>query len=149
MFRVFVGVEGFTLPEQVIVKELSLMFENDEFNHFIFEQPLDFTPRTDELTTIKYTTSYIHGLNFTDGCVPYSKLDEILQRLHNCKIFCCGENTRRLIQRYIPLTPVTNIQHSGYIMPTSLQPATCGRSHFARNCSLAKATAVKNFCMSS
>lgn len=147
MVSVFVAAEGFTLPGQFIVKELTLLFENEDFSHFMFEPPLDYEPTSEEIKTIIYTTSHIHGLNYTDGELSYAKLKDVLGKLHNCKVFCCGENTRGMLQKYIPTTPVTNIKKSGCIIPTALPPSSCGRTHLGRNCSMSKATMVKNFCM--
>ena len=148
MFCVFIAAEGFTLPGRFIVKEITLMFENGEYNHFLLEPPSDYFPTREEITTIKYTTNNIHGINYTDGTISYEKLTEILCKLHNCKVFCYGENTRSMLQSYIPFTPVVNIQQIGYKIPSSLPPGLCGRNHLGRNCSFAKAIAVKNFFMS-
>ena len=146
MFSVYIAVEGFTLPGKFIVKELTLLFENEEFNHFIFEAPDNFTPSSKEKTTIRYTTNNIHGLKYTDGFIPYSKLEEVISKLHNCDVYCYGINTVNLIQRFIPYTPVTNIQNCGYTMPSTLPQFRCCRVHRARHCTLAKATAIKEYC---
>ena len=147
MFSAFVAVEGFTLPERFIVKELTLMFENGEYNHFLFANPTDYVPTSYEETTIKYTTRNIHGLKYADGAIPYEKLEEVLSKLHNCDVYCYGLNTTNLIQKYIPYTPVTDIKNCGFTMPATLPSAECGRFHNGRHCSLVKAQNIKHFCM--
>lgn len=143
-FSVFVGVEGFTLPQQFIVKELTLLFENGEFNHTMFAPPLGYTPTTQELATIRHTTEHVHGIPFTEGDMPYAKLHEILSKLHNYKVYCYGENTKKLLQNHILFTPVINIQREGFKMP-QLEASCCGRYHPGRHCSMSKAIAVKTF----
>ena len=145
---VYVGVEGFTLPGRFIVKELTLMFSNGEFNHTLFEAPKDYCATTEDLVTIKYTTNFIHGLSFKEGDMPYIKLTDFIGRLDNCKVFCYGDNTRRLIQSFIPFTPVVDIRLDGYVMPTVLPSSNCGRNHAGRNCSMSKTFAVKQYCES-
>ena len=145
-FSVFVGVEGFTLPHQFIVKELTLLFENGEFNHVMFAPPLGFAPTTQDLSTIKYTTKHIHGILYTEGDMPYAKLNDILSKLRDYAVFCYGENTKSLLQSYIPFTPVINIQCEGFKIP-QLQASCCGRNHRGRHCSMSKAFAVRNYCL--
>ena len=144
-FSAFVGVEGFTLPGRFIVKELTLLFTNGEFNHTLFAPPLDFHPTNEDLSTIKYTTNTIHGLTFTEGDMPHIKLQDVLGRLEDCKVLCYGEHTRKLIQNYIPFNPVVDVQRTGFVMPKQLPPNDCGRNHPGRNCSMSKAQAVKTF----
>ena len=145
MFNVYIGIEGFTLPNRFIVKELTILFDNHEFNHFLFEKPINFQATKEERVSIKQTTSNHHGLNFTDGTTPYEKLDAILYRLHNCRVYCYGEHTKNLLQNYLPLTPVFNIHDAGFLMPETLPPSYCGRLHDGRTCSMSKALTVKSF----
>ena len=145
MFCVFIAVEGFTLPSGFIVKELTMMFGNHQFNHYLFEPPVDFVPTREDLTTIRYTTNQIHGLNFTDGTLAYDKLYDILSKLHDHKVHCYGEHTKRLLQSHVPFTPIFNIQDVGFTMPETLPSSSCGRNHHGRNCSMSKATVVRNF----
>ena len=143
---VFVGIEGFTLPSQFIVKELTMLFSNGEFNHNLFEIPMDYTPTLEDLTTVKYATKYIHSLSFTEGDMPYNKLTEFVRRLESCKVYCYGHSTRKLIETLIPFTPVIDVQQEGFAMPKTLPRSNCGRSHEGRNCSMSKAYCVKQYC---
>ena len=79
---VFVGIEGFTLPEQYIAKEVTLLFENNEFTHVLLAPPLGYSPTTKEMRAINYTTKYLHGIPYTEGDMPHAKFNVILSRLN-------------------------------------------------------------------
>ena len=78
--------------------------------------------------------------------MPYTKLDDIISRLENHKVFCYGNNTRRIIEDVIPFTPVIDVQSDGYVMPKVLPTSNCGHNHRGRYCSMSKSFAVKQYC---
>ena len=145
---VYVGMEGYTLPGQFIVKELTLLYSNGEFTHILFEPPKDYCATTEDLVTIKYVTKNLHGIPFREGYMPYTKLTDIITRLENHKVFCYGNNTRRIIEGVIPFTPVIDVQSDGYVMPKVLPTSNCGHNHRGRYCSMSKSFAVKQYCES-
>ena len=144
---VFVGIEGFTLSEEFIVKELTLLYENGEFDHMLFSPPLHENYGASDLRTIIYITANVHGIPYRDGTMPYASLNEVLSNLQKFKVFCYGENTRQLLQNYLPFTSVVNITHKGFAMPQVLPKVWCGRNHVGRHCSMSKAMAVQSFCV--
>ena len=144
---VYVGVEGFTLSEGFIVKELTLLYENGEFDHMLFAPPLHENYGASDLRTIKYISANVHGIPYRDGVVPYATLNEVISKLQKFKVFCYGENTRQLLQDYLPFTYVVNITHKGFTIPQVLPKGWCGRNHVGRHCSMSKAVAVQSFCV--
>ena len=144
-FVVFIGADGFQLQHDWIIKELTLLFDNGEFNHILFAPPADYLITNIDLQTIRYTTQHLNGLNFQDGSVPYSYLEDHISRLESCKVYCYGQATKKCIQHHLPFSNIINIQELGYKMPNELPVSECGRNHNSRYCSLSKAKAIKNF----
>ena len=143
---VFVGVEGFTLPNQFIAKEVTILLENNEFTNVLLAPPLGYYPTIEEIRSILYTTRNLHGIPYTEGDMPYAKLNDLFSRLRHHTVYCYGEHTRKLVQCHIPFTPVINIEHEGFEIADKLRASCCGRSHSGRHCSFSKAIAVKNYC---
>ena len=144
-FAVFVGAEGYQLQHDWIIKELTLLFSNGEFNHVLFAPPENFHISSIDLQTIRYTTKHLNGLGYQDGAIPYSFLQQYISKLRNCMIYCHGEATKNLVQQQIPFASIVNIQELNYKMPRELRDVECGRNHNPRYCSLAKAKAIKDF----
>ena len=144
-FVAFVAVDGFQLQHDWVVKELTLLFDNGEFNHILFAPPEDYIYTNIDPQTIRYTTEHLNGLNFQDGSVPYSYLEDHIGKLKTCKIYCYGQATRKLILNYLPFSTIVNIQELGFKMPNRLPSSECGRNHISRYFSLSKAKVVKKF----
>ena len=144
-FAVFVGADGFQLQHDWIIKELTLLFKNGEFNHTLFAPPSNYLINNIDLQTIRYTTTNLNGLNYQDGSIPYTNLEEYISKLENCAIYCYGQSSRKLIQQHLPFAMITDIQELGYQLPDKLKNSECGRNHNARYCSLSKAKAIKQF----
>ena len=141
----FLAAEGFQLKHDFIIKELTLMYTNNEFYHARYCLPdnncvLDAQDRK----TIKFTETYLCQLDFDDGEVPYNILMGQIRKLEKHTIFCYGVQLKNKIQLYIPNTNVINIQDFGFKLPKTLLTADCGRNHNPRYCSLAKAYAIKS-----
>ena len=144
MFVTYVGIEGFTLPNEYIVKELTLLYEEERFDHILFQPPPNFTPNTTERKSISYISQKLHHLNYNEGWMPYSLLGHVLKSLINTHVYCYGRNAANMLKQHLPTTPITDLQEMGYQMPTILPRAKCGRDHNGRYCSLAKALACKD-----
>ena len=82
-FVVVVGAEGYQLQYERIIKELTLLFSNGEFNHVLFAPPEKFHISNIDLQTIRYTTKHLNELGYQDGSVPYSFLQRISNKVSN------------------------------------------------------------------
>ena len=78
---VYIGMEGFTLPRGFIVKELCMMYQNEEFSHFLFKAPLNTTLSDVDQRTVRYTTDKLNRLSWHDGNVPFECLSNILKEV--------------------------------------------------------------------
>ena len=144
-FVVFVGAEGYRLQYEWVIKELTLLFSNGEFNHVLFAPPEKFHVSSVDLQTIRYTTKHLTGLGYQDGAIPYSFLQQYISKLERCTVYCYGQTIKNLLEQQIPYTTVVDIKELGYKMPIELPVAECGRNHNPRYCSLAKAKTIKEF----
>ena len=93
-FAVYVGVDGFQLQNDWIVKELTLLFDNGEFNHTLFAPPIEYIIDNIDLQTIRYTTKQLNGLDYKDGNVCYTNLKDYISKLEGFKIYCYAEATK-------------------------------------------------------
>ena len=143
---VYIGLEGFTLPTGYIVKEMSIIFPNREYSHYIFEKPNDVMLTAQDERTVRYATRNLHNLNYADGDIPYSQLGLILSRLEDFTIYTYSIIASKLRQSHLPTTVVINTQDQGHKLPKELPDSNCFRLHQNyRYCSKAKAIEIKDF----
>ena len=143
---VFVAFEGFTLPSGFIVKELTILHPNGEYNHYIIKKPNHTYLNKQEERTVRYVTRHIHGINYNDGDVPYEQLNTILQKLEEYTIYTYSTVAETLLHALLPTTVVIDVKELGHNLPKELPNPNCFRHHIKyRYCSKAKAIAIKNF----
>ena len=76
----FVALEGFQMGKTLIVKELHLLADQgeDHLKHFTF-LPLALQLSPEDKITVRYSTRYLHGLNWNEG-------DEIIIEIIEIKV---------------------------------------------------------------
>ena len=140
----FVGIDGYTLPCGFIIKELCILFPNDEYNHFIFQKPDGLLSEVSK-RTIRYTAQHLNNLPYEDGDIPYTLIPAILQKVKDLQLYTYSDIAQKTIQQYLPTTAIINIQDDGYKMPSQLPDSKCFRRHNQRYCAKAKAIAIRKF----
>ena len=142
----YVGIEGFTLPSGYIIKELTILFPNTEYSHYILSKPKDIFLTAQDERTIRYVTRNLNSLNYADGDVPYEQLQTIFSRLEDFTIYTYSRIVAKSIQQYLPTTVVVNTQDLGHVLSKHLPDSNCFRLHTNyRYCSKAKSVAIKEF----
>ena len=140
-------LEGFTLPSGYIIKELTVLNDDDEYQHFHFSAPKNFRPTPSDLYTIDYTTKHLNQLSLSDdSLLPYATIDVILQNIVNNTIYVAGHSAYNFIKSRLPLSNIVNICTAlNFKYPATLESANCFKTHRARYCALAKARCIKKF----
>lgn len=141
----YIGVDGYTLPSGFVTKELTAMFPNSEYNHFLFQPPTEKYLSEPDKRTIRFASHHLNNLAWFDGDTPYGQLDYILTKLRDYKIYTYSDIALITLQRALPTSVIINIQEMGFKMPKILNNADCGRTHNHRYCSKAKAIEIKKF----
>ena len=141
----FVALEGFQMGKTLIVKELHLLAaQGEDHKHFMFLPPaLQLSP--EDRTTVRYSTRYLHGLNWNEGDVPYYAIEGVLKKVQNYTLYCYGYTTFNFLRTVLPYTVVIDTQKEGYQMAKELPPQRCFTVHHARHCATAKAHAIREF----
>ena len=142
---VYVGIEGYTLPTGFIAKELTIIFPNTEYTHYLFEKPVNFILSLIDEKTVRYATRHLNNLIYADGDTPYNQLGPILQKLSKYTIYTYSQIASNFIQEFLPTTIVINTQDLGHQLPKVLPDPSCFRLHCPRYCAKAKALAVRDF----
>ena len=137
-----IAAEGFTLPSGYVLKEMSIIFFNREYKHFLFKKPTNFLPTPKDIITIKYTTNRFNGLSFLEGDVPYNLIEDILTPYKDYKMYTYSYIFKNFLQNILPSTTIINIQTYEKKLPANLPKPNCFRNHKARYCSLAKAKEI-------
>ena len=141
---VFIGIEGYTLPSAFILKELCIIYPNNDYEHYLFQQPtLDLTKKDEQ--TVRYTSKYLNQLGYSDGYIEYNQIENTLTPVKDDIIYTYSDIAVCALQKYLPTTVIINIQNEGFVMPKTLPESGCFRKHCQRYCGKAKAIAVKNF----
>ena len=78
---VIVSVERYALPGIFICKELTFLYPDASYRHFLFSPPENFKPNTRDIKYISYAHRYLSGLGFSTPGIPYNVLDDILKTL--------------------------------------------------------------------
>ena len=142
----YVGLEGYTLPSGFIVKELTIIYTNAEYSHYIFEKPDNIVLSPQDEKTVRYATRHLNSLSYGDGDIPYNQLGPILGKLKDFTIYTYSLVASNLIQNFLPTTVVINSQDLGHKIPKHLPNPNCFRLHQNyRYCAKAKAAEVKDF----
>lgn len=141
--ELYIAGEGFTLPSGFVLKEMTILFSNREYKHFIFKKPENIILTAKDKRTIRYTTSYFNNLSFTEGDIPYNIIDDILSPYKNYTIYTYSNIFTSFLKKRLPTSVVINIQTLGFNLPKNLPKPNCFKNHNPRYCSLAKALNIR------
>ena len=143
---VFIAAEGFILKRGFVIKELSIVYSDDSYQHYHFKTPKNFTPSAADRNTINYTKHYLNGFSIEDDFyLPNDLHQTILNEFVNFRVYVAGEITRRFISDILPETRVIDTcSLTDFQYPTELPNPNCFKMHRARYCSLAKARYIKS-----
>ena len=145
MSEAYIAFDGYTLPFKFIPKEMTVMFTNGEFNHYLFKAPIDLYLSEYDTQTIRYTMRHLNGLSWHDGDVAVEYLPQILEKYRDYWIYTFSSVSSKVLEEMLPTSVIVNVQDLGYSMPKSLPDPQCSRVHRPRYCSKAKAIAIRNF----
>ena len=153
----YVGIEGFSTKSGFILKELCILYDGEEFDHYMFEKP-SWTLTGKDLETVRYASTQLNGLHLYDGSIPYKEIDGILRGIRDYQIYTFSGLAVKTLRTYLPNTKkIKNIQDLGFEMPKHLPNSHCFRSHNVwdkqhyftshryRYCAKAKALEVRDF----
>ena len=143
---VILTLEGFNLPSGYIVKELTIIFNDDSYQHFHFNAPKDFFPTAKDLRTINYVRRHLNGLSLSNDCLlPYTSINDILNNLTSYTIYVAGNSAHKFIMNHLPLNNIIDIcSEYDFKYPEELLPMGCFKQHNPRYCSLSKAKYIKS-----
>ena len=141
---VFIGIEGYTLPSCFILKELCVMYPNNDYDHYLFKRPSVDLTEVDH-RTIRYATEKLNELCYSDGFVTYNQIGDALDPVKDDIIFTYSDVAVCVLRKYLPTTVIINIQSKDFKMPKTLPESGCFRKHCQRYCAKAKAIEVKKF----
>ena len=116
----YVAIEGFPLSCGYIVKELTILYPNNEYTHVIFQKPNIWLSQKD-MRTVRYVSQHIHGLSFDDGDVPLSEFTNIISKLKEFTIHTYSLQSLQVLQAILPTTVIISIREKGYVLPQHLE----------------------------
>ena len=146
MKSVFVAIEGFNLKRGYVIKELSIVYSDDSYQHYQFKTPVNFTATAADRVTINHIKTYLNGFSIEDDFyLPNDLHTTILKEFVNFKIYVAGDITKKIIANILPETSIIDVcSLIDFRYPTELPDPRCFRNHRARYCSLAKARYIKD-----
>ena len=81
MISVYVGIEGFVLKRMYVIKELTVLYESGNVNHYLFAAPTTLRLTSAEATTVRYVSQNLNGLSLHDGEISYEEIYSIIRKL--------------------------------------------------------------------
>ena len=141
---VITATEGFSTQNGgFILRELTLIFPNEQEQHFQFKNPDTMYLNPDEMNMAKFSQRNLNGFSPTDNescCLPTAVYPKILEEIQHCRIYCAGEIERCFFARNLPDTEVIDVYSLfDFKYPAQLDNPGCFKLHRYRYCSLAKA----------
>ena len=150
MKSVIVTFEGINLSHRYVVREMTLLFvEDDAIRHFFFDSPnIHLTP--EDKRTDGFTQSYLGGIGVKTeipGALGADHFKHILTSLGNrYRVLCVGDIAANLLHQILPYADIWELQSlAGLTYPKSLRNCYCGFDHQPRFCSLAKTWYIRHF----
>ena len=139
-----VAIEGFQLSHQYVVKELTILFNTNKYQHFHFNCPIDLIIAPRDWNTIRYNRDH-SGLDLVDDSyLPYGVIGYIMNRISDLRIFTAGNQAKQFISNHLPTSEVIDIcQTYGFKYPLTLEDSPCFINHSSRYCTLSKAKTLK------
>ena len=146
---VFIAIEGFNnLKQGYIIKELSIIYLDNSYQHYQFKTPEDFKPTAADEKIINYHTKYLNGFSLEDHfCLPNEVHRTILDKYLDFKIYVAGESTKLFISNILPANVIVDVSSLiDFQYPEELPDPRCFKQHSRKHryCSLAKARFLKN-----
>jgi hypothetical protein len=75
----FVDLQGFTVKEKFVVKEVAVLKRGNVLTHYIFTNSVPWSALTkSERSCVSWLTAYHHGLRWGDGIVQYWKAKHLI-----------------------------------------------------------------------
>ena len=150
MSSVIVTFEGINLTGELIVRELSLHFIDDNVTrHYFFNPPSRLELTRGNRQTVRYHREILGGIPLREdlpGAIPHSTLDLLLLSLSEYRIIVAGNVAARFIASKAPDAEVEDIQQiSDFTYPPTMMRSFCGYYHRNdRHCSMSKLWILRN-----
>ena len=139
-----IAVEGFQVSRRFIIKEMTVLFESNCYQHFHFNCPIDLIIGPRDWNTIRWHQNNSGLVLQDDSFLPYEIIGYILSRLHHLRIFTAGNHAKTVLSYYMPKADIVDIcLEWNFKYPLVLQDSPCFLYHFARYCSLSKARTIR------
>ena len=104
-----VAIEGFQLSQQFVVKELTVLFNSNRYQHFHFDCPVNLLISPRDWNTIRYNQNH-NGLEMADDSyLPYEVVGYIVNKLSNLRIFTAGNQAKKFLADFLPTSEVIDI----------------------------------------
>ena len=144
---VFIAIEGFSLQQGYIIKELSIVHLDNTYHHYLFKTPEDFTASVADMKIVNYNKKYLNGFSTEDDFyLPNHLHKAILEEFLNFKIYVVGSGTKAFISNILPSNVVLDVTSLvDFRYPEELPDPQCFKAHNHRYCALAKVKFLKNF----
>lgn len=145
---VFVAIEGFNnLSQGYIIKELSIVYLDNTYQHYQFKSPEEFIPTNADMKIINYCKKYLNGFSLEDNFyLPNHLHNTIIGELLDFKIYVAGNTTKSFICDILPTNVVMDVTSLiDFQYPEALPDPHCFKPHGFNNryCSLSKARFLK------
>ena len=139
-----VAIEGFQISQQFVVKEMTILFESNRYQHFHFDCPANLIIAPRDWSTIRYTQNH-NGLNISDDSfLPYGVIGYILSKIIDLRIYTAGNQAETFLSSYLPNSDIVDIcREYNFKYPLCLQDSSCFIPHPPRYCSLSKAKTLR------
>ena len=140
----FVAIEGFQVSGRYIIKEMTVLFDSNCYQHFHFNSPIDLIIGPRDWNTIRWQQNHSGLILQDDSYLPYEIIGYILSKLLYIRVYTAGNQTKNALSYYMPKADIVDIcQEWNFKYPSVLEDAPCFLKHCARYCSLSKARTIR------
>ena len=139
-----IALEGFQVSHRFVIKELTILFESNSYQHFQFNSPTDLIIGNRDWNTIRWHQNKCGLILQDDRFLPYEIIGYILGQVANSRIYCAGNHAKSVLSSHLPTADIVDIcKEWNFKYPLILQDSPLFSPHNSRYCSLSKARTMR------
>ena len=140
----YIAIEGFQVSRRYVIKEMTVLFDSNCYQHFHFNCPIDLIIGPRDWNTIRWQQNNSGLILQDDSYLPYEMVSYIFSRLLHLRIYTAGNQSATTLSYFMPKADIVDIcQEWDFKYPTVLEDSPCLVKHNSRYCSLSKAKTIR------
>ena len=119
----YIAIEGFQVSRRYVIKEMTVLFDSNCYQHFHFNCPIDLIIGPRDWNTIRWQQNNSGLMLQDDSYLPYEMVSYIFSRLLHLRIYTVGNQSTTTLLYFMPQADIVDIcQEWDFKYPTRRLP---------------------------